>query len=108
VPIAITLTVLKDPRFLEKPIRDGVNASLTDSEGGLLGARVVRIGQAIYRSQVYETCLRVRGVLAVHQLEVKIAGAIAPGQRYFPGEGKFLQLDAQGLSLSVEDLPDGD
>jgi predicted phage baseplate assembly protein len=72
VPLTISLTYVRDPRYQDATVRAAVRAALLDPDQGLFGADVVQIGQAFYGSQVYQTCLAVPGVQAVHGLTVTL------------------------------------
>jgi hypothetical protein len=70
VPIALALTVVHDPRRDPKDVDAAVRTALLDADDGLLGERVLRIGQAIYDSAIDARCLAAPGVIAVHDLEL--------------------------------------
>jgi hypothetical protein len=88
------------------PMVAAVKSALTDADRGLLGLNVARIGQTLFRSQIYEACLGVAGVKAVHNLMVFVKFGEAPflvsGYRFFGGEGIFFQLAPDDLVITVE------
>jgi hypothetical protein len=64
--VNLNVTLILDPRHDPKTVLDAVHAALLDPDSGLLGVNVVRIGQALFDSQVFAACLSVAGVRAVH------------------------------------------
>jgi hypothetical protein len=109
VPITaqIAFSVRADPRFHPDSVTAGAEAALLDPGSGLFGLNKVRIGQLVFRSQIYDACLRVPGVLAVHSLRVNSigpGGTVIPlsGPRFFPGEGGFFQLPPENLTIAME------
>ncbi|HEU5200745.1 MAG TPA: hypothetical protein VFU32_13985 [Ktedonobacterales bacterium] len=104
--LSLSLSLLMDPTYLAERVTPAVRAALLDEDTGLLSARVARIGQPVYDSQIFAACLSVPGVLAVHALQfIRSFGnqlLIEPGERHDPGEGGFYQLSAASLTLSVE------
>lgn len=106
VSIRLTLTLLVNPAYLPETVAAAVQAALLDERHGLFGLQAVRIGQSVYRSQVYAACLAVPGVTAVHDLKLarRLFGFFLPlsGPRYDPGEGKFFRLDADALHITSE------
>jgi hypothetical protein len=112
VTAQIAFSVRADPRFQPDPVTAGVQAALLDPDIGLFGLNQVRIGQLVFRSQIYDACLGVPGVLAVHGLRVNAIGpdgTVIPlsGPRFFPGEGGFFQLPAENLTISMEGAAGG-
>ncbi|MCC6168605.1 MAG: baseplate J/gp47 family protein [Caldilineaceae bacterium] len=108
VPVAIrlSLTLLLNPAYLPETVTQAVSSALLDATTGLFGLNAVRIGQSVFRSQIYAACLAVPGVTAVHDLQVsrQFWGFFlpVPGPRYVPGEGKFFVLDDADLNLTTE------
>ena len=84
----------------------GVQTALLNEMTGLFGLKAVRIGQSVFRSQIYAACLAVPGVTAVHNLQFARQFLwlflSLPGPRYDPGEGKYFRLDADELNLTTE------
>jgi hypothetical protein len=68
VEVALSLTIVRDPRRDDATVRAAVHAALLDPDRGLFGVNVVGIGEAFYDSQIYAACRAVPGVQAVHQL----------------------------------------
>jgi predicted phage baseplate assembly protein len=91
---------------LADPVVAAVKSALTDADRGLLGLNVTRIGQTLFRSQIYEACLGVAGVEAVHNLMVFVklgeTSFLLSGYRFFSGEGVFFQLAPDDLVITVE------
>jgi predicted phage baseplate assembly protein len=109
IPITarIIFSLRVDPRFQPAPVIAGVQAALLDPDTGLFGLNRVRIGQFVFRSQIYDACLRVPGVLAVHNLHFvsfSRGRSATPifGSRFFPGEGGFFRLPPDNLTITTE------
>ncbi len=64
----LTLTVEVHPSYDAADVGAAVTAALLDRATPPFGADVARIGDAIYDSEIYDACLRVPGVVAVHDL----------------------------------------
>jgi hypothetical protein len=98
VPVSLTLTLIVDPAHVPDDVTKATIASLVDPDDGLLGTHVIKIGQSIFESQIYQACLKVAGVMAVHNL--MFAGATGPScaccasgdYRFDPGEGGFFSV----------------
>lgn len=112
LPISVELTVLRDPRYEPGVVESAVRSALLDPESGLFGAAHTGIGTAVYRSRIHAACL-VPGVVAVRDLSVT-----ARGERLLvlmrtrgsealidPGADRFLKLDPEALSVSVQEAP---
>ncbi|MDQ6867039.1 MAG: baseplate J/gp47 family protein [Pseudomonadota bacterium] len=65
----VTLTYLRDPKYVDATVKGSLQAALLDPDKGLFGTNAVGIGQAFYDSQIYAACLAVPGVKAVHNLQ---------------------------------------
>lgn len=102
VPIGITLTLVIDPRYVAATVIAEATSALIDPAAGLLGTNVIRIGQTIYSSQIYKACLSVAGAIAVHDLEVTGLPVFGSDFQINPGEGGFLQLTSQTLTINPE------
>jgi len=102
VPIFVTLTLVVDSTYVATNVVAAAASALIDPNAGLLGTHVIRIGQAIYASQIYKACLGVAGATAVHGLQV--AGVPVTGSDFQlnPGEGRFLQLISPNLTIASE------
>ena len=96
VPVSctLTLTVIVSSDHLLETVKENVRAALSDPEHGLLGAKVVRIGQAFFRSQIHDACLSVDGAVAVHGLTFTGGTPNLIGTRRDPGENGFFRLTA--------------
>jgi hypothetical protein len=102
VPIGITLTLVIDSKYVAANVVTAATAALIDPSAGLLGAHVIRIGQTIYSSQIYKACLSVAGAIAVHDLTVTGIPVSGSDFQLNPGEGGFLQLTSQTLTINPE------
>jgi predicted phage baseplate assembly protein len=65
----VTLTYLRDPKYVDATVKGSLQAELLDPDKGLFGINAVGIGQAFYDSQIYAACLAVPGVKAVNNLQ---------------------------------------
>jgi predicted phage baseplate assembly protein len=120
VQATLTLTYVRDPRRDDGMVRAALTAALTDPDSGLFGVNNVGIGQAFYDSEIYQACLAVPGVEAVHslnfapvsvflQFNVDVrrlvsfgsrtgsGGAACTGQRHDPGSGGFFSVQTLRL-----------
>ncbi|HWB84008.1 MAG TPA: baseplate J/gp47 family protein [Bryobacteraceae bacterium] len=106
IRILLHVSIRRDPRFAPDPVQEAVTAALVDPDTGLFGLNRVRIGETVFRSQIYDACLRVPGVLAVHDLffvrQVAHILLNETGARHSPGEGGFFQLSDNDLGVSME------
>jgi hypothetical protein len=101
VPIALSLTVAVDPRYVPETVRQAVLAALADPDSGLFGSHRIGIGEAIFRSQIFAACLSVPGAVAVPSLSVNAPSGNS--YRFDPGEGMYFTLDpVAGLQLNAE------
>lgn len=104
--IQLTFTLVVGADRVPESVAAGVRSALLDEQGGLFGREAVRIGQAVYRSEIYEACMAVPGVTAVHDLQVAVesGGTLVnvSGARNDPGEGLFFQLDEANLIVTTE------
>jgi len=110
VRILLDVTIRRDPRIAAEPVQAGVQAALRDPDAGLFGINRVRIGQTVFRSEIYDACLLVPGVLAVHDLVFMRQTAqmfvVETGARHFPGEGSFYRLSGDDLDVTMEEAAD--
>lgn len=98
VPVTMSLTLVVDPAYVLDDVVTAATASLVYPDSGLLGTNVIQIGQSIFESQIYQACLKVAGVMAVHDL--RFSGAAGPScsccasgdYRFDPGEGGFFSV----------------
>jgi predicted phage baseplate assembly protein len=106
IPISLKMSVKIDPSYAPTPVLQGVRTALLDTDRGLFGSNSLGIGQSVYQSQIFATCLKVPGVLAVHGLQLfNNSGsgfALNMPYRHDPGEGKFYQLSTENLHLTAE------
>jgi len=86
VQYRIALTYVIDPRHEDAVVRTALHDALVGADIGLFGANAIDIGEVIYDSQIYETCLAVPGVQAVHSLSFE------PAARYVLRSRRFRRL----------------
>jgi hypothetical protein len=68
----LSLTLEVDPAYDLPTVEVAVAAALLDPQRRPFGDEVIRIGDPIYDSQIKDACLRVSGVVAVHDLRFAI------------------------------------
>lgn len=68
VIVDLTLRLQVDPAYSAGTVMAQVAAALLDPQQRPFGADVIRIGEAIYDSQIHAACRNVPGVVAVHGL----------------------------------------
>jgi len=102
IDLEISLHLLIASDRLPDPVSAAVRAALLDADTGLLGTRNTRIGQNLFRSQIFAACLAVPGVTAVHSLIVKKNGTAISSYKIFAGEGGFFQVAGADLDISAE------
>jgi hypothetical protein len=114
----ISLTYLRDPRYLDATVASALHAALLDADTGLFGANVVGIGQAFYDSQICAACLAVAGVVAIENVSVQVGPRFRPlvrvvrrgllpadlpapctGHRHDPGQGNYIAVPDDGAHL---------
>ncbi|HEV8322824.1 MAG TPA: baseplate J/gp47 family protein [Myxococcota bacterium] len=95
-------TIEVHPDHQPETVRAAVAAALLDPRSQTFGSEVVRIGQTVYDSQIYDACLRIPGVVAVRALRFAVAGAAEPGERHSPAEGRFYLLAGDRLDIKAE------
>jgi len=126
----LSFTLEVDPDFAPDAVSAAVRGMLLDPQQAPFGRDVVRIGDAVYDSQISDVCLRVPGVVAVHGIAfepVSVAASIRrlppgfgpafkrwdavlpggrtpreSGERHSPGEGRFYLLGADRLHITTE------
>ena len=84
----ISFSVEVDPDYTPDAVGAAVRARLLDRWQAPFGAEVVRIGDVVYDSHIYDICMRESGVTAVHGLEfgtLLIATDGTPPQEPPPG-----------------------
>jgi predicted phage baseplate assembly protein len=98
VPITLGLTLVVDPFHVLADVVSAATVALVDPDRGIFGVHAVKIGQSMFQSRIYQTCLSVPGAVAVHSLQ--LSGAILQtctecsdcDFRYDPGEGGFFTV----------------
>ncbi|HYU67493.1 MAG TPA: baseplate J/gp47 family protein, partial [Jatrophihabitantaceae bacterium] len=73
VYVDLTLTLEVDGDHVPDDVKGAVTATLLDPMKPPFGTSVVRIGDVVYNSQIYDACLDVPGVVAVHGLRFRVA-----------------------------------
>ncbi|PZV11715.1 MAG: hypothetical protein DCF22_13830 [Leptolyngbya sp.] len=106
LPVQLTLTAQIESTRIPETVMATVKDALLHSDTGLFGTNVVQIGQAIYQSQIYATCMQLPGVLAVHSLQFFLnpgtGFTLDSNYRHDPGEGRFYQISETNLYLNWE------
>ncbi|MDT7543559.1 MAG: hypothetical protein QOE33_3463 [Acidobacteriota bacterium] len=106
IQIKLYLTLEIDRDYDPTMIVAAARSALLDDETGLFGRASARIGQIVYRSRIFEACLRVPGAVAVHGLqffmEFEYEFYPVQGFRFNPGEGGFFRLGDGNLYLAEE------
>jgi hypothetical protein len=67
----LSFTLEVDPDHEPSAVKAAVAAALIAPDSQPFGIDVVKIDEVLYNSELYDACLRVPGVLAVHALEVR-------------------------------------
>lgn len=101
-PCSLTMTLLVDPRRDPEAVASAARSALLDPETGLFSAKVMRVGAALYDSQIYEACLRVPGAVAVHNFLLETPSPDTTEERHSPGEGGFFTLAEDALVITTE------
>jgi len=114
ISITLNLTLVIDAKYLPNDVVTAATAALIDPEKGLFGSNVVQIGASFFQSQIYQACMNVDGVVAVHSFTISgVAGQACSAcpncdYRFDPGEGKFFSVNPlTGLNISPEVAPNG-
>jgi predicted phage baseplate assembly protein len=121
--VTLSLYYVLDPTMDDATVLAGLTAALVDPDQGLFGINVIGINQSVYDSQIEAACLRIPGVLAIHQLQLSIQDpprlrfgfrlpkkrepsqlAKCTGHRHDPGAGYYFLLpnDPTHLNLMME------
>lgn len=94
------------PDFAPAPVLENLTKALLDEDIGLFGVRQTRIGQVLFRSTIYSTCLSIAGVTAIHNLAVYLSAGEsfqpATSYRIDAGEGNYFSHAVDDLVLSWE------
>jgi hypothetical protein len=124
ITVRLSLTLLVDPKYIADDVKTAVTNALLNPDSGLFGANRIGIGEVIYVSRIYQTCLSVPGAFAVEGLSVStgelplfflsqrvrllssgILFASIGFERPFrldPGEGSYFLLASADLNISTE------
>ena len=124
----LSLTVEVDPDHEAVAVQAAVAAALLDPDAPPFGTNVVRIGDVVSDSEIYDACLRVPGVVAVHGLTFRRTASartgprrtapgfswtfqpggllfqrrlLDPGERHAPGDEHYFLLRAEQLHIST-------
>jgi hypothetical protein len=135
--VDLTLVVEVDPDYEPEPVRSAAAAALLDPQAPPFGYGIVRIGSVVYDSEIYDACLAVPGVVAVHGLAFRVPVARRParqsklppgfdrrrssditlapvalrlqtGERHAPGDEHYYLLSSDGLHITTEAGRHGD
>jgi hypothetical protein len=103
--VDLALTIEVDPDHLADQVEADVTASLLNPYNRPFGASVVRIGDAVYDSQIYRACADVPGVIAVHGLRFSVAptSTAVPLRRLPPGYSPRYERAVLGAQLRLRD-----
>lgn len=106
-PIRLSVTVAVDPNHQPESVVAAVRSALIDEDTGLFSINRTKIGQVLFRSSIYSTCLAVSGVTAVHSLIFRIewfAGLFfqLAGPRFDTRTGSYFQLAPGNLTVISE------
>ena len=98
--VDLDLTLQVDGDHVPDQVKVAVIAALLDPMKPPFGTSVVRIGDVVYNSQIYDACLNMPGVLAVHGLRFRVA---RPGVELIrrprgPGFSDTYMFDSLGLA----------
>lgn len=116
--IWLALTYVRDLRYQDAAVRQALHDALLDPDQGLFGRNRIVIGKSIFNSDIYAVCLKVPGVVAIHNLsfntfllehwalkwkKFKWNGPPNPCQseRYDPGDGNYYALPDDGAHLTL-------
>jgi len=97
----MVLTLVINARYDHAVVVAAVRSALINPDVGILGSNVVRIGKSLFTSEIYEACLSVSGVMAVHGLAFEGSG-VGTQYRYDPGEGGYVHLTNNTLNIAYE------
>lgn len=135
--VDLTLVVEVHPDYEPEAVRSEAAAALLDPQAPPFGFDIVRIGSVVYDSEIYDSCLGVSGVVAVHGLAFRVPAARRParqrrlppgfdgrrasdvklapvalrldaGERHAPGDEHYYLLSSDGLHITAEAGRDGD
>lgn len=108
-PTVLRIALELDPAYVPAGVLAEVRSALLDPPGGLFAPGVLGLGQALYRSRIESAACAVPGVIATHDLLIRWqrpdGDQSSSGVRYFPGDGGFFDLSADGLLLAPEADP---
>lgn len=104
LPTQVGLTVLVDPLHDPITVEQGVRDALLAPRSTPFGSDVVRIGETVHDSEISLACSTVAGVVGVESVTVSVGGTIVAGERHSPGEGRFFDLQPDGLRILVRQV----
>jgi hypothetical protein len=90
--VNLSLTIDVDPRYIPEVVRDSVGRALDDPDTGLFSFDRMHIGEPMFDSAIYNTCLTVAGVVAVPKIQFAVGGGIDIRTRHDPREGGYFTL----------------
>jgi hypothetical protein len=98
IPVDLSIGIEIDPKHRENDVLNAVRTALLDPMSGLLPPERVGIGQAVFRSQIFETILAIPGALAVNGLFWN--GAPFSDWGKSPGAGNYFDFETGTLLLN--------
>lgn len=101
IPSMLALRLIIDRRHDAATVRASVQEGLLDPDAGLFRPEITRIGGAVYDSWIHDACLRVAGVVAVHDLAFSHGGS-TPHGRHSPGKNGYFALAEQSINIKTE------
>lgn len=109
VEIDLSLTLEIDRDYDAREVEAAVAATLLDPDRPPFGIDAVAIDDVVYDSQIFEACLNVRGVIAVHRLQLRRRGvsygASPPPRPPLPPPGFCAQFPIWSSSIALSPLP---
>jgi hypothetical protein len=99
VPVRLSFTLLVDPKYIIADVQTAVTTALLDPDIGLFGTNRIGIGEVIYVSRIYQTCLSVPGVFAMEGLMIT-AGFLStfPIRFFIP---RLVQFGPFGINFPI-------
>lgn len=108
--VNLFLSIAVAPDRIPEAVVSAVAQALADPDSGLFSPSRMRIGEALYDSQINATCLAVPGVVSVADINFRIGGGHDSRSRHDPGEGGFysiLPADELVRNITTEVWPYG-
>jgi hypothetical protein len=103
IPVSLSLTLVVTPGMDADAISAAVKTALADSQTGLFAPGRLRIGRAVFDSQIEAACLSVEGTVAVKAISFN--GVPGPGPLHVPSEGEYYALAQDSVFIVTEPDP---